>query len=260
MIVTSQPGDAVSSSPKRRRVSLFIPCLVEDFFPEIGEAAAVVLDRAGVAVDYPEAQTCCGQLAYKTGHRSETRRFARHFLETFARAEAVVSPSGSCVSMVKNYYPSLLADDSTWAQAAEDMAGRVFELSQYLVDVLGLKDLGASWPGRAVYHDSCQVSRALGVSEQPQALLRAVAGLELRELDGADTCCGFGGAFSLQFPEVSERLLDDKVAAIEASGAEMVVSAEVSCLMNIGGRLAKTGSPVKALHLAQVLAGKEARS
>lgn len=256
----SQPGEPVSASSALQRVSLFIPCLVEDFHPEIGEAAALVLDRAGATVDYPSGQTCCGQLTYKTGHHAETRKFARHFLETFADAPAVVSPSGSCVSMVRNYYPTLLADDPDWSRPAQDMAGRIFELSEYLVDVLGVHDLGASWPGRAVYHDSCQVARALGVSEQPKALLRRVAGLELLDLAGAETCCGFGGAFSFQFPEVSEAMLDDKVAAIEASGADLVVSAEVSCLMNIKGRLDQAGSPIQALHLAQVLAGREARS
>jgi L-lactate dehydrogenase complex protein LldE len=247
----------VDDSVAPMKVSLFIPCLVEDFHPEIGEATARVLDRAGVEVVYEPRQTCCGQLAFKTGHRSDARRFARHFLEVFDGAEAVVAPSGSCVSMVRNYYPLLFEQEPAWAQAAAAVASRTYELSEFLVDVAGVLDLGATWRSTAVYHDSCQVSRALGVREQPLALLRRVAGLTMLPLADTDRCCGFGGVFSLQFPEVSERMLLDKAAAIAASGAEYVISAEVSCLMNIGGYLDKAGAPARAVHLAEVLAGGE---
>lgn len=245
----------MGQSSAAKPVSLFVPCLVEDFHPEIGEATARVLARAGAAVDYPSGQTCCGQMAFKIGHHKDARNFARHFIEVFTDAEAVVAPSGSCVAMVRNHYPTLFEDDPAWAEKAAQIAARTFELSEYLVDHLNVTKLGASWPGTAVYHDSCQVGRALGVRAQPLALLDQVQDLRMLPLSDADICCGFGGAFSLQFPEVSERILADKAAAIKDSGADFVISAEVSCLMNISGYLSKNGSPARVVHLAQVLAG-----
>jgi L-lactate dehydrogenase complex protein LldE len=235
------------------RVSLFIPCLVEQFNPAVGEAAARVLARAGVMVDYPPGQTCCGQPFYKSGHRKEARKLARHFLEVFDGAEAVVAPSGSCVRMVKHDFEELFRDEPQWRDRAAALAGRVYEFTQFLVQVLKVDDLGASWPGKAVYHDSCQVSRALGIVSEPRSLLSRVKGLELVTMNRTDLCCGFGGRFSLQFPAISEAIVEKKAAFILASGAEFVIGAEPSCLMNIGGYLEKQNHPVKAVHIAQVL-------
>jgi L-lactate dehydrogenase complex protein LldE len=237
-----------------RNVSLFIPCLVEHFLPEVGEATVRILVRAGMEVRYPEAQTCCGQMQFKTGHQREARSMARHFLRVFKDAEAVVAPSGSCVAMVRHHYRTLFRDDALWLPRAEALGRRTFELTEFLVDVLGIVELGAEWSGKGVYHDSCQVSRSLGVREQPRLLLSRVRGLEMVEMEHQETCCGFGGVFSLEFPGVSEKMTGDKVAAVVKSGAGFVISAEPSCLLNIGGYLDKTGGPVKALHIAEVLA------
>jgi L-lactate dehydrogenase complex protein LldE len=237
-----------------RKVSLFIPCLVEHFFPQVGEATARVLERAGVEVQYPERQTCCGQMQFKTGYHREARKMARHFLRVFGDSEAVVAPSGSCVGMVRHHYRTLFRDDASWLSRAEALGRRTFELTEFLVDALGIVELGAEWPGKGVYHDSCQVSRLLGVREQPRMLLSRVRGLEMVDMEHQETCCGFGGVFSLEFPAVSEKMTGDKAAAVVKSGAGFVISAEPSCLLNIGGYLEKTGERVKALHIAEILA------
>jgi len=240
-------------------VHLFIPCLVEDVFPQIGEATARVLARAGARIVYPKGQTCCGQMQFKLGRPDLTRPLAKRFLEIFDGAGAVVSPSGSCVNMVR-HYPELFAEGSVLRASAVEMAKKTFELSDYLVNVLGVSDLGARFRAKAAYHDSCQVGRALGLHNEPRELLRNVTGLDLVELARPERCCGFGGAFSLKFPEVSEAILDEKIDDILETGADYVVSAEVSCLLNISSALKKADSPVKALHLAEVLAmGGDAR-
>jgi len=237
-----------------RKVSLFIPCLVEHFLPHVGEATARVLSRVGMNVEYPGGQTCCGQMQFKTGYQAEARKMARHFIRVFRDAEIVVSPSGSCVGMIRHHYPGLLRDDALWLSHAESLGRRTFELTEFLVDVLGRDDVGAEWAGKAVYHDSCQISRVLGVKVQPRMLLSRVQKLEMVEMEHQETCCGFGGIFSLEFPVVSEKMTGDKVAEVVKSGAEFVISAEPSCLLNIGGYLAKMGKDIKALHIAEVLA------
>lgn len=235
-------------------VQLFIPCLVDQFRPSIGRATALILDRAGLSVSYPEGQTCCGQPAYKTGRWTEARKLARHYIEIFSRPEPVVCPAPSCTSMVL-HYPELLEDEPQWRDRAEELAGRTFELSQFLVDELGLTDLTARLTTRAAYHHSCQSSRGLGVVDQPIALLNQVRGLELVELELPERCCGFGGLFSLEYPELSTAITADKADDIIRSGAETVITNEPSCLMNIGSFLDKRGSSIRALHLAEVLAG-----
>lgn len=241
------------------KISLFIPCLVQDCFPEIGLAAASVLTRAGVQVAVPEGQTCCGQFQYKRGLADQTARLALHFMEVFEGADAVVAPSGSCVKMVRNY-PGLFPPGSPERARAKAMAARTFEFCQYLVDELGVTDLGARFEARAAYHDSCQVGRGLGIHAQPRALLAAVQGLTMLPLADEDRCCGFGGAFSMEFPEVSEAVLEDKAKSVLASGAEVLVTAEPSCMMNLRGYFERAGHPVRVLHLAQILAGEEGRS
>lgn len=242
--------------PPITRAQLFIPCLVEDCQPEIGEAVVAVLEHLGVEPILPPGQTCCGQLAYKAGDLAGARALALRYLDVFSAPEPVVCPSGSCVKMLRTY-PELFAPGSPEHARAVELSGRSFEFCQFVVEGLGRVDLGARLSGRACYHGSCQVDRALGSPGPARALLAAVAGLTLVEAERPDRCCGFGGLFALQFPGVSESLLEDKAHEILATGAEMLVSAEPSCLMNIGGylaRLPRAQGPLPALHVAQVLA------
>lgn len=237
------------------RVHLFVPCLVEDFFPEVGEAAAIALSRAGCELVYPLGQTCCGQPLYKLGQREAAAHTARRWLELFQDAECVVAPSGSCVSMVRRY-SSLFEQEPELRRKAREIAARTYELSEFLVRKLGRLDLGARLDARVAYHDSCQIGRALGLVDPPRSLLKAVRGLTLLELQRPEACCGFGGAFSAEFPEIAAAVLEDKMADIEAVSPDYMVCAEVSCLMHIRGGLEKKGSPIRALHLAQILAGQ----
>lgn len=235
------------------RAHLFIPCLVEDCQPEIGEAVVSVLEHLGLRPELPRGQSCCGQLAYKTGDLDGARTLALRYLEVFRAPGPVVCPSGSCVKMVRTY-PTLFAPGTPEHARATDLAGRTFEFCQFVAGELGRVELGAQLATRACYHGSCQVDRALGITQAPRDLLRAVRGLTLVEAARPDRCCGFGGVFSLQFTGVSQALVEDKTEEILATGAEMLVSAEPSCLMNIGGHLARRGSTLPTLHVAQVLA------
>ncbi len=235
------------------RVMLFVPCLVQDVLPEIAEACVRVLHAAGAAPEIPSGQTCCGQLLFKLGHVRKVIPLARRVMDLFARADAVVCPSGSCTRMIRNY-PDLFPNDPGLAAEARSLAARTHEFSQFLVDILHTLDFGAHLAATAVYHDSCQVGRALGVITQPRLLLSRVRGLTLVEPARADACCGFGGPFSLRFPGVSEALVRDKAASILETGATTVISAEPSCLLNIGGYLQKNATPLATLHIAQVLA------
>lgn len=233
---------------------LFIPCLVEQCLPETGEAMARVLARQGCRVELPSGQTCCGQPLYKTGDWTEARRAALYWLDVFEALDGhIVSPSASCVATVRKGYPRIFADDSAALARVATVSAHLFEFTEYLVDVLGVTDTGASLQASAVYHESCQTARALGLRRQPRALLDAVDGLALLPLHGQDECCGFGGTFSFDNPTVSDALLADKLDAVEASGAEAVITAEPSCLLNIRGGLEKRGSRVKTLHIAEVL-------
>jgi L-lactate dehydrogenase complex protein LldE len=233
------------------RIKLMIPCLVEDCLPEIGLAAVSVLERLGVTVDHPRGQTCCGQMAYKAGDRANARALALRVLDLFAGSEAVVCPSGSCAKMLRTY-PELFEPGAPDHARALDLAGRVFEFCEFVMTLPGAPDFGGELKIRAALHRSCQ----LDGSEAPQRLLSAVRGLTLLEPERPERCCGFGGLFSLQFPAVSESLLEDKAHEILALEPELLVSAEPSCLMNIGGYLARLGrltGPGRALHVAQVL-------
>ncbi len=236
-------------------VSLFVPCLVDVLHPEVAEAVVSVLRGRGLAVDCPGDQTCCGQPAYNAGHRREAARAARHFIEVFAGDRDIVCPSGSCVHMVRNHYPALFRGDPGWERRARTVAGRIYEFTEYLVDILGVTDLGTAFPGTVTYHDSCHLLRGIGVKDQPRALLARVRGLALVEMEESDRCCGFGGAFSVTYPEISTALLADKVDRILATGADAVVGCDISCLMNIEGMLHRRGAAVPALHIARILAG-----
>ena len=236
------------------RAALFITCLTDLFFPETGEDTVRLLRRLGVDVIFPRNQTCCGQPAYNSGFHQDARALARHFVEVFEDSEVIVSPSGSCVSMAREAYPRLFADEPAWQASVNAIAARTYELSEFIVDVLGVEDVGARWPGVVTYHDSCHTARSLRVREQPRRLLRAVEGLELVEMEHADFCCGFGGTFAVRMPDISGAMLDEKIARIQASDAPAVVTTDAGCLMNIGGGLRKRGSPVRVYHLANILA------
>jgi len=236
-----------------KEVSLFIPCLVDLFLPHIGAAAASLLRRAGVNPIHHRGQTCCGQPAVNAGYLREAKKAAKHFIELFGDDEAVVSLSGSCVWTVKHHYPELLGDEPEWFRRAAELAPRVYELSQYLVDVLGVTDTGAAFEGAVAYHESCHVLRGLGVSAQPQKLIAAVKGATLVPLQQADSCCGFGGEFSFRYPDISESMVRDKVQNYLDSGADLLILCEPGCLLNIGGYLSRHHPEKKAMHLATFL-------
>ena len=240
------------------RVSLFITCLVDQMFPDVGEAMVVTLRRLGVEVDFNEAQTCCGQVAFNSGYRPEARAMAEHFLRTFEddKADFLVAPSGSCSAMVRNFYGELFADasDSQWRERLDRVRSRLREFSEFLVTEMKVEDVGARFPARVTYHDACHLLRELGVAEQPRRLIKAVRDLEFVEMDAPDTCCGFGGTFSVKFSEISDAILREKLARIGQSGVEYVIANDSSCLMQIAGGLSRAGSPIKTMHLAELLA------
>jgi len=235
-------------------VSIFIPCTVDLFLPHVGEATVSLLRRAGVKPIYHTEQTCCGQPAVNAGYREQAKKAAKHFIQVFGDDEEIVSPSGSCVCTVKYHYPELLAEEPEWRNRAGELSLRTYELSQYLVDILKVEDVGASFEGKVAYHESCHVLRGLGVSEQPKKLIRAVKGIQLVPLNAADTCCGFGGEFANRYPDVSESMVKDKVEDYISSGADLLLLCEPGCLLNIGGFLSRNHPGKKVMHLASFLA------
>jgi L-lactate dehydrogenase complex protein LldE len=236
------------------RASLMVTCLGDLFFPEIGESVVRLLRRLGVALDVPSGQTCCGQPLFNSGYRADAARVAARTVGLFRDAEHVVVPSGSCAYMLRHEIPALLR--ATAARAtAERVASRTYELSQFLVRVVGATEFTAAVPGPVTYHDSCHLLRGLHETETPRAVLQRLRGAELVELPGADECCGFGGSFSVRLPEVSSRILDKKLANVEATGARCLVACDAGCLMQMGGGLRRRRSAVRPLHLAQLLDG-----
>jgi L-lactate dehydrogenase complex protein LldE len=238
------------------KVSFFITCIGDQFFPHVGECAVKVLERLGVEVAFNPAQTCCGQPAFNTGYRREAREVAARVLDLYQDAEYVVAPSGSCTTMVRVFYPELFAGDSKRLQQAEDLRNRFFEFSEFLVKVLKVDDVGASFPGRVAYHDSCHLLRELGIEQEPRKLIRAVRGAELVEMNDNQLCCGFGGTFSVKFPEVSVAMGEDKLRAASQSGAEVLVANDSGCLMHLAGVIHRQGLPLRTMHLAELLAEK----
>ncbi len=235
------------------RVSLFVTCLVDQLFPHVGEATVAVLRRVGMAVDFPPAQTCCGQVAFNDGFWDETVPLARRFIETFQNAEAIVVPSGSCAAMVREFYPALLRAEPELAERARDLGHRTYELSEFLIDVLNRDDVDAEFPHRVTYHPACHGLRTLGLAEQPLRLLARVRGLRLVPLAREEECCGFGGMFAVKFSALSTSMLAAKLEAIAATDAEVVTATDVSCLMHIAGGLSRSGSRTRAMHLAEIL-------
>jgi L-lactate dehydrogenase complex protein LldE len=235
-------------------VSLFVTCIVDQLFPDVGMAMARVLERAGCRLTFPEDQTCCGQPAFNSGYREEARQVAAHFLNVFRDAEYIVVPSGSCTSMVSHHCEELFAGDPPKLAEVHRLGKRTWEFSQFLTEVLDAGDLGSRFDGVATYHDSCHALRELKVKQGPRKLLSHVRGLELREMDIAEECCGFGGTFSIKFPEVSGGMVRTKIDSIMRTGADTVISIDSSCLMQIQGAIRRAGLPIRTLHLAEVLA------
>ena len=237
------------------RVGLFVTCLVDLFRPTVGLAAAKLLEDAGCIVEAPRAQTCCGQPAYNSGDRRTAEAIARQVVDLFEGFDHVVAPSGSCAGMLRAHYPALLADDPAYAERSKVLAAKSHELTSFLVDVLKLERVRARFPATVTYHDSCSGLRELGVKGQPRRLLASVEGLDLRELPGAEICCGFGGTFCIKYPEISDRLVSEKSADIEKTGAAILLAGDLGCLLNMAGKLGRREAKVKARHVAEVLAG-----
>jgi L-lactate dehydrogenase complex protein LldE len=236
-------------------VSLMVTCLGDALFPDVGVATVRLLRRLGVGVDFPAAQTCCGQPHFNSGFHDESRLLAKHTIETFSGSSLVVTPSGSCAAMVKLEYQKLFQEDPVWRPRAEDLARRTHELSDFLVNVLQREEVGARFVGRVTYHMACHL-RGLNLIDEPIRLLQHVSGLELVPLERADECCGFGGSFSVRYPGISGAMVNDKSAFIEKTGVDAVVATDAGCLMNIAGCLRRRGSKVRTIHLAEVLASQ----
>ena len=237
------------------KVGLFVTCLVDLMRPSVGFAAVKLLKEAGCELEVPRAQTCCGQPAYNSGDKADAKAIARQVIETFARYDYVVAPSGSCAGMIKTHYPELFADEPDWLARARELAGRSYELVSFLVDVCGKEAVDARYEGTVTYHDSCSGLRELGIKAQPRKLLQSVKGLSLRELPGAELCCGFGGTFCIKYPEISTRMVADKAKDIQATGADTLLAGDLGCLLNMAGRLGREGAKLKVRHVAEVLAG-----
>ena len=236
------------------RVALSVACFDDALFPETGKAVTTLLERLGHEVTFPPGQTCCGQIHWTTGYHREAADLARAYTAAFEGAEAVVAASASCAAAVRDAYPRIAraARDPALARAAEGLA--VYELTEFLVDVLGVTDVGAYFPHRVTYHPSCRSARVLGVGDRPQRLLRAVKGIDLVDLPAAGECCGFGGAFAMKNADVSVAMVADKVRHIRDTGADVVCSVDNSCLAHVGGALSRLRSGVRTMHLAEILA------
>jgi L-lactate dehydrogenase complex protein LldE len=251
---------AAQTPPQNPRVALLVTCLVDLVRPQIAFAAIELLERAGCIVSVPEEQTCCGQPAYNSGDRADAQAIAKQVIETFSGCDYVVAPSGSCTGMVRAHFPELFVQDPVWGPKAMELAARTFELTQFLVDVMGRKNIvtavAAMKTQTALYHDSCSGLRELGVKTQPRALLAAVPGLKTKDYSGSETCCGFGGTFCVKYPDVSDRIVAQRVTDLSTEKADLVLGGDLGCLMNLAGKLSREGSPLRVFHIAEVLAGK----
>ncbi len=250
------PAGDVTDGESGPRVGLFVTCLVDLFRPIVGFSAVRLLEWAGCRVEVPGSQTCCGQPAYNSGDRADAADIARQVIAAFDGFDYVVAPSGSCAGMLREHYPALLAHDADWAPRAHHLARRTHELISFLVDVRGMGGVdGIRYDGTVTYHDSCSGLRELGVKAQPRQLLDTVGGLELRELPGAEICCGFGGTFCVKYPDISNKMVGDKARDIVATGADTMLAGDMGCLLNMAGKLSRDGAEVRVRHVAEVLAG-----
>ncbi|HJS31218.1 MAG TPA: (Fe-S)-binding protein [Alphaproteobacteria bacterium] len=239
----------------RPRVGLFVTCLVDFFRPSVGFAAVKLLEDAGCSVEVPELQTCCGQPAYNSGDRRDSKDIARRMIALFEPYDYVVVPSGSCGGMIKEHYRHLFEDEARWHHRAMALAERTYELVSFLYDVRGVRRVAARFPASVAYHDSCSGLRELGVKQQPRTLLRSVDGLKLAELADAEVCCGFGGTFCVKYPEISDKMVSAKTADIASTGADALLAGDLGCLMNMAGKLKRDGHKIAVRHVAEVLAG-----
>ncbi|OOE05569.1 Fe-S oxidoreductase [Anoxybacillus kestanbolensis] len=233
-------------------VTLFVTCLVDLFHVNVGKATVELLERLGCTIHFPEAQTCCGQPAYNSGYVKEAKEAMKHMIRTFEHAEYIVTPSGSCATMFKEY-PHIFKGDGEWEERAKRVADKTYELTQFIVDVLQVEDVGAQLEGKATYHTSCHMTRLLGVKDAPLTLLQHVKELEVVPLPNAHNCCGFGGTFSVKMGPISEQMVDEKIQCIEQVEADYLIGADCGCLMNIGGRIERKGKPIRVMHIAEVL-------
>ncbi|AUS26482.1 MULTISPECIES: (Fe-S)-binding protein [Paenibacillus] len=234
------------------KVSLFITCLSDAMYPKVGEAMARLLARYGVELEFPKVQTCCGQPSYNSGYWDETRAAAKTILKAFNNSDFVVAPSGSCTYMI-HHYPELFKDEPEWLESARRLEQKTYEFTQFMVQVLGVTDVGASFPHTVTYHPSCHGTRLLGVKEEPMKLLGSVKGLQLVPLPFAEDCCGFGGTFAVKMPDISGAMVTEKVDHIRETEAEVLVGLDMACLMNIAGNLRYRKEPVRVMHLAELL-------
>ena len=234
------------------KVTLFATCIVDMFKSNVGKATVELLERLGCEIDFPESQVCCGQPSYNSGYVKETKEAMKRMIDTFNDAEYIVSPSGSCITMFHEYQ-HIFKGDPVWEPKAKKLAEKSFELTQFIVDVLKIEDVGARFEGNVTYHTSCHMTRLLGVKKAPMILLSNVKGLKFTELPGKEQCCGFGGTFAVKMAQISEQMVDEKVRHVEETGAEYLIGADAACLMNIGGRIDRVGKPIKVMHIAEVL-------
>ncbi|MFZ1428045.1 MAG: (Fe-S)-binding protein [Geminicoccaceae bacterium] len=241
--------------PDKPHVALFVTCLVDLFRPSVGFAAIKLLEDAGCVVAVPRSQTCCGQPAFNSGDRATTEALARGLIRTFSGYDHVVAPSGSCAGMLRRHLPELFDDEPEMKAQAVELAGRCHELVSFLTDVMDVRGVSTSLAGTATYHDSCSGLRELQIKQQPRQLLGSVDGLALVEMEENEVCCGFGGTFCVKYPEISTRMVSNKAANIEATGAGLLLAGDLGCLMNMAGRLKRLGSAVQVRHIAEVLAG-----
>ena len=250
----------MSLAPDAVKASLFVTCIIDQFYPEVGESSVRVLRRLGVDLDFPAGQTCCGQPAFNAGFWSEAKHLARRCLKVLRGERYIVVPSGSCASMLRVFYPHLLHDEPRLLQDAEAIGPRVYELSEFIVDVLGVTDLGpytvaepAGQSRSVTYHEACHLRRELGATTQPRALITSIPGVRLLEMDQAEVCCGFGGSFAVKYPQISAAMLNDKIGHLRDTGADTLVSCDSGCLMHIAGGMDKQDVGVRPIHLAQLL-------
>ena len=238
------------------KVGLFVTCLVDLFRPNVGFSAVELLEAAGCDVDVPRAQTCCGQPAYNSGDKADTKEMAKQVLDAFSDFDFVVAPSGSCAAMIKKHYPEVFEDEPEMQAKFKALSEKTYELVSFLTDVMFQPSVEAEFEGVVTYHDSCSGLRELGVEAQPRKLLNTVAGLELVEMNEADVCCGFGGTFCVKYSDISNSIVEKKIENALASGADTLVAGDMGCLMNMAGKLKRQGSPVKVRHVAEVLADR----
>jgi L-lactate dehydrogenase complex protein LldE len=235
------------------KVSLFVTCLADMMYPQVGESVVRLLHRYGCEVDFPEAQTCCGQPAFNSGYQDEAKAIARQMILAFEHSDYVVSPSGSCTGMVHHYYPYLFENEPEWKEKAEQFVHKTYEFTQFLVQVLGVKDIEAQFTEKVTFHPSCHASRLLGIKDEPLMLLNQVNGIEYVDLPHKEDCCGFGGTFAVKMSDMSEAMVCEKVKNIVDTEATVLVSTDMGCLMNIHGRLNKEGKTIRVMHLAELL-------